>query len=304
MEIKQGTNIAVPFLMVSSANLVSAVTSLTFATSGDIQLMKAGGAFVTISQSVGVVERGFGWYYLTSSFTAHADTIGKSVIHIASSGSVPYEIVFDVVPNRAADAYNAVTSLDIAVDSLATYEQASSLSVQVSSVAAQGIAITSNVSSVQAQVNSVDIRVSSLAVYVDSMNYSLASAISQFGYQIGVGCVVNPFTTVSSNNPITVYRRTNYNPTFNISGAFSSFISSFEVYFTGKQHDTDGSNLWSVQGTVTNATSMTAVFSLTPTQTDVIPGDRYYYEVQFRDSTARVNAITGIMRLSPTLKRD
>ena len=101
-----------------------------------------------------------------------------------------------------------------------------------------------------------------------------------------------------------MYRKNNWNGTFYLSETFSSYVSSgYPVWLTGYTKDRNGTELFSAQGSA-GVSSMTAVFSLDPSHTDVEPGDHQHYEVQFRDSENAViaNAVVGVLRMKPTLK--
>ena len=114
-ELNQDVYLNEPFLMVDSGDYATGITSLTFANSGDIQLMKPGGGFLYIDSACFTAERGFGWYTLQSSVSGHMDTLGRNTVHILESSSlsaVSAELLIDVVANRSSDVYTEVTCYD------------------------------------------------------------------------------------------------------------------------------------------------------------------------------------------------
>ena len=228
------------FLMVGSADGWTGITSLGFTNSGDLQLSKAGGAFVDITSACTITERGFGWYNLASSDGTHADTIGRQVIHVTESDSVsaiPGELLFNVTNTN--------------VDSLAV------------SVA------------------------------------NLSTGIAQ-------GRIIVPTNAVTQDSPLIVYQKTHFDASFPVGQVFSSFATD-PVFLSAKARIRDSAALWSVLGSVTNATSMSCVFSLHPTShTNIGIGDDYFYEVQFQATTpnslSKV-AMVGDLEIRGTLKK-
>lgn len=256
-EVKQNSYLDEIFFMADSSDLVTGITSLGFANSGDLQIYKPGAGFADITSACAVTEQGFGFYRLVSSDSAHMDTLGRNVIHASATSSlsaVPAEIMLDNVETRSNDVYISV-------------------------------------SSVQADVGSYD-------QYKADLTALLAG--------VGQGTIYVPTASVDSGTPMQAHVNANFDPIIYVSQAWSGFVNSgYPVWLTGKLNDFDGTALFSVQGTVTNTQSMSAVFSLDPSShMNHEPTNLAHYEVQFRNSGGTVVKVaqTGGLRLLPTLK--
>ncbi len=257
-EVKKDTTLTDMFFMADSGDLWTAVTSLTFANSGDIQASKNGGSFTDISGDASITERGFGFYSIT---TSHMDTVGKAIIHAEGAAAVPADLILSVVDNIEKDSFDAISS--------------------------------------------VDVRVSSIGIDVSSYDQFKAD-LTPFLSGIAAGTIINPTATVEDDDPAIAYQKTNYNPLVFVSLQFSSFVSSYDWYFTVKERVRDAAVLWTVQGTISNADSMSFISSHDPTShTNQLASDFYFYEVQVRtrDTVLPVhNAVVGNLQLKPTLK--
>jgi len=149
-------------------------------------------------------------------------------------------------------------------------------------------------------VSSVDNNTSSYDQYKADVSALLAG--------VAQGTIVVPTASVNSNTPIDVHQKANFGGTFYLSAVMSTFVASeYPVWFTAKQkpRDADADAMWTVQGSVTNADSMSAVFSLSPTDTNHDLTDFAHYDVQFRtaDGGTVIIAMTGGVRIIPTYKK-
>jgi hypothetical protein len=95
--------------MVDSSDNITPVTSLTFANSGDVQLIRLGSDITDIAGDGAVTERGVGWYQWVSSVTSLSDTLGHNVVHFPANGDaiptdVPIDITFKEVSRMQVDA--------------------------------------------------------------------------------------------------------------------------------------------------------------------------------------------------------
>jgi len=312
-EIKQNTYMSEPFYMTDSADFSGGVTGLVFPNSGDAQLSKAGGAFVDITSEVYVTDRGFGWYVMQSSVTTNLDTLGRNALHITATVSdtaVPADVLLDVVQYREPDTYGLVSSVDNNTTSYGQYKADVSVVGSVHTI----------VSSMATQVDSTYNQVSSFAQYqgdvtgVSSIYAEVASHdqykadISALLAGVAQGTITVPTASVESNTPIEIHQKANFEGIFYLPETFAGFVTSeYPVWFTCKQkpRDADADAMWTVQGSVTNADSMSAVFSLSPTNTDHDLTDFAHYDVQFRTAdggTVKI-ALTGGVKIIPTYKK-
>jgi hypothetical protein len=167
-----------------------------------------------------------------------------------------------------------------------------------------------DVGSIQADVNSLSSQVSDTQAQVSSLSSQVSdtqSTIATLQGTIGTGTVLVPNPIIDGDTPLEIGRKNNYNPTFYLS-TFSSFAST-PVWFTGKERieDDDGDALWTVQGTVSNTSSMSVVFSLDPnSHTNQELSKDYISQVQFRsaDNTVIANAATYDTHIVATVKLD
>jgi hypothetical protein len=132
---------------------------------------------------------------------------------------------------------------------------------------------------------------------------SLNNDVSRLTDGVATGRIVIPFSVVDSNEPLEMFKGTFFDGTFYPGQVFSSF-SGVPVFLTAKERARDSSELWSVQGTVSNATSMSCVFSVSPTELDHEASDYLRWEVQFRTGSNTVikNALVGDLEVKGTLK--
>jgi len=149
-------------------------------------------------------------------------------------------------------------------------------------------------------VSSIDNNTTSYGQYKADISALLAG--------VAQGTIVVPTASVNSNTPIEIHQKANFEGIFYLPETFAGFVTSeYPVWFTCKQkpRDADADAMWTVQGSVTNADSMSAVFSLSPTNTDHDLTDFAHYDVQFRTAdggTVKI-ALTGGVKIIPTYKK-
>lgn len=147
----------------------------------------------------------------------------------------------------------------------------------------------------------------SLADDISSIDAAVTSLSTQIGnLQNGIvqGSIEVPTATVIEDTPITVYKATYQDFIFYVGQTWSSY-ASWPVYFTAKEREGDSTELWSVQGSITNATSMSAVFSLHPSSdSNVTAGENYPWQIEFRTSSEAWGkvAMTGFADVTERLK--
>jgi hypothetical protein len=109
----QGTFINLNFLMVDSSDNITPVTSLTFANSGDVQILKLGSDLSDIAGDGAVTERGAGWYQWVSSVTSHSDTLGHGALHFPANGdAIPTDVPIDFIVNDISSMQTDIASFD------------------------------------------------------------------------------------------------------------------------------------------------------------------------------------------------
>jgi hypothetical protein len=110
----KNSTLAIPFLMVSSADHLAPATGLT----PTVYISKNGGAFAPPAGSV--YEFGYGWYALLPT-TADTNAIGSLVLHATGTGADPSDTMFQITGVDLANPTTmGVANLDAAVSTRAT----------------------------------------------------------------------------------------------------------------------------------------------------------------------------------------
>jgi hypothetical protein len=139
---------------------------------------------------------------------------------------------------------------------------------------------------------------------VASVDAHISAMETTFTTGLAAGTVVLASATVEDDTPLDIYKSTHNNVTFYLSATMSEFNQQ-PIYFTAKKRPDDTGTLWTVQGSVTNTSSISAVFSMQPSDTSAVDiSDVYLGEVQFRAANGSVikNAVTLNVQVKPTLK--
>jgi hypothetical protein len=109
----QGTFLNFNFLMVDSSDNITAVTSLTFASSGDVQLIRLGSDAVDAAGDGAVTERGLGWYQWVSSVNSLSDTLGHNIFSFPANGdAIPTDVPIDIVNTEPTSLQVDISSFD------------------------------------------------------------------------------------------------------------------------------------------------------------------------------------------------